>query len=157
MMGLFPTLNAREHAVRFALDDPFLQVVALIGGYLALADAELDFDVALFPIKLQRDEGAAQLLNLASQLVDLVAMQEKTAGALRLVLLMAGPEVRLDIAIVHVDLAILQTRERALEIHVAQTDGLNLGALEFNAAFHAIQDFIIPESFAVNDSIGGHN
>src|SRR5262245_25754268 len=83
-------------------------------------------------------------------------MQEEPSTTPWLMLLVAGPQVRLNIAIVKKDLSPFQTRERTLQVHESRSNRLDLRALEFDAGLKSFQDMIISERLAISYNFCGH-
>ncbi|HVQ20014.1 MAG TPA: hypothetical protein VMS23_03100, partial [Terrimicrobiaceae bacterium] len=82
--------------------------------------------------------------------------QKQSAAAPRFVLLVACPQVGLDVAVVKENFPSFETGEGALQIYQPGPDGFYLGAFELNACFEGVQDVVVPERLAVGYDFCGH-
>ena len=73
---------------------PGLGVFPLVVFFLALHQADLDLDLALFPVERQRHYGVALAGNQALELVEFTAAQQQLAGASRVTHHVAGGGVQ---------------------------------------------------------------
>ena len=104
---------------RLAIVARFFKSWRLSVCFLALGDADLGFDSAVLPIKLQDGKGAAGDVRQAVDLVDLASMEQELPDALRRRHFVAGLRVGLNIAAVEKCLALLDPRERVADVGFA--------------------------------------
>jgi hypothetical protein len=73
---------------------------------------------------------------------------------------MLGPAVglfiSLDVHVIEPDLASFDTGKGVANIQLAEADGFNLAASEFDASFISFKDMIVPESFAIGGDFVRH-
>ena len=69
-------VEAGDLAGGFAFNGALFQIAAFVAGFFSSADAEFGFELAIFPIELEDDEGAALYLGFAVELVDLLPVQQ---------------------------------------------------------------------------------
>src|SRR2546423_3946918 len=81
-----PLVVALELAPHVALGD----LASPIAAVLAARQRQLDLRVRALEVDPGRNQGQAALLRLADQALDLLPVQEQLAGALRVVVLLAG-------------------------------------------------------------------
>ncbi|MEA3148999.1 MAG: hypothetical protein QOI53_4675, partial [Verrucomicrobiota bacterium] len=143
-------------AVGFSFDRLFFEIVPFVDGRFSLADPDLYFHPAIFPVEPERDECLA--LNRAGrkQLGNLRLVEQEFASAFRFVLSMASAEIRLNIRIVEVNLVIFDPREGIVKVGKAGPDGFNLRSLKFNARLYLFEDLVIVKRAAVGNDLGGH-
>src|ERR1051325_52413 len=104
---------ALERPLDAALALPVRDVAPLVADFLAAAEGELDLDAAVFEVEPGRDEGQAALGDLRGQLVDLAAVEQQLAVAIRVVRGDRGLLVRGDVEPDQPELAGARVRVRA--------------------------------------------
>ena len=67
-------VEARDFTRGLAINRALLQIRAFIARYFALGNAELGFELSVFPVKLEDHKRAAGDLRFAVKLVDLLSM-----------------------------------------------------------------------------------
>src|SRR5262245_1111139 len=72
-------VETRHLALRLAVLNPLLQVLALVGVRLALAYRDLDLDTLVLPVGAERDEGEPLLLARSIELQNLVLVKQQSA------------------------------------------------------------------------------
>src|SRR5437763_9737607 len=122
-------IEAGDFARGLALNRPLLDVGAFVVRDLALADAELGFQFSVFPIELQDNEGAAFDLGLAIKFVDLLAVKQKFADALRARNFVTRFFVGLDVGVVEKSLAVIDSGKGIADVGFARANGFDLAAL----------------------------
>src|SRR5689334_827076 len=141
-----PAPRAIHLALRLALRD----VLALVHARLSLAYAELDLHPPVLEVKAQRNERIARLLLRFLELVDLAAVQEQLARALRVVVQeRPGGLVGRDLRIVEPELAALGKRIGIGELRARSPQALHLRAGERDAAFELALDVVVEAGAAV--------
>ena len=120
--------------------------------YPEIAPPELDFDLAVFEIQRQRDQGNAVLHDPCVELDDLTLVHQKSPCTDRVAVENIALLIRRDMHTAHKKLTVFDGAERILQIDVAGADGLDLGACKLNTGFKALQNKILMESF----SVGGY-
>lgn len=137
-------------SAQIALEVLFLDRVALVVEFLALAEGDLDLDKATV---VEIDPGGYQqqapLADVARYLFDLLLVQKELPGPLGLFIQITGLPVRLDIEIIQIGLVLKDPGEAVLEVDVPRADGLDLAAFELDTAFPLIGEEVIPEDLLV--------
>src|SRR5947209_17894423 len=118
-----PVVGARALApvlAQRALDLAPLVAVAerapLVGEVLAPGERDLELGVWPLEVDTRGDERQPLLRCLADQALDLAAVEQKLAGALRVVVLARGRRVGRDVHVVHPDLSVAERRVGVLEL-----------------------------------------
>ena len=96
-----------------------LEILTFVGGFFPFGQAELDFDVAVLPIKFERGNGTALNFHGFAEFEQFGAVDEKAAGAFGLMLLVAGPGLGLDVEAVEKKFALFDAGEGTG--HIGQT------------------------------------
>src|SRR5687767_2696636 len=91
-------IEPRHVALSLAHLGLLFEVLQLVTLGLALAHADLDFHTTVFPVGTQGHEGLALLLAGGPETHDFILVQQKPARTARLMLLVAGLHIRLDVA-----------------------------------------------------------
>ncbi len=156
LFSAVPAVERGHGAVGFSFDSLLFEVVPFVDGRFSLADPNLDFHPAIFPVEPERDECLA--LNRAGrkQLGNLRLVEQEFAAAFWFVLSMAGAEIRLNIRVVEVNLVIFDPREGIVKVGKTGPDGFNLRSLEFDARLYLFEDLVIVERAAIGNDLGGH-
>src|SRR3954451_24006085 len=89
-----------DRALGLAAHLAVLQSAALVAHVLAAGEGDLDLRVRALEVHARGDERQAALLGRAGQAVDLAAVQEQLARALRLVVLARRRRVRRYVGVV---------------------------------------------------------
>jgi hypothetical protein len=121
----------------------FLKILAFVPVGFAFADTDLDFDAMIFPVEAKGDEGLALYGAGFEKLSDFGFMKQQLARSFRIVLLVAGAFVRLNIGVVKKYFLIFNTRERVAEIGESGANGLHLSTGQTDAGLYLFQDLII--------------
>ena len=121
----------------------------LVVELLALAQAYLHLHPGAAPIEAQGDEGVAVLLDLRKQPSDLPLVHQQAAGAAGLPVEDIPLLVGADVHPVEGHLPVLDGAEGVLQVHVAQADGLDLGAGQLDARLVFILHEVVVEGLAV--------
>jgi hypothetical protein len=121
----------------------FFKILAFVPVGFPFPDTDLDLDSMIFPVEPKGDEGLAFYGGGFEKLGDFGFVKQQLARSFRVVLLVAGALVRLNIGVVEECLLILNTRERVVEIGEAGTNRLHLCAGQTNAGLDLFQDLII--------------
>src|SRR5512145_1055309 len=98
-------LLAAHGALDVAPGLPLRDVVPLVVEFLSPAEADLELDARALEVELQRDEGQSPLLRLPEQVVDLLPLEEKLAGAQRIDFAQVAVRVRRDVHVLDEGLA----------------------------------------------------
>src|SRR5436190_12584209 len=72
-------IEARDFARSFTIGRSLFQIGAFIARHFSLRNGDLGFQFAVFPMQIEKDEGAAAYLGFAIKLVDLGAVKQKLA------------------------------------------------------------------------------
>jgi hypothetical protein len=67
-------METGDFAGGLAVDGALFEIGAFVARFFAGADSELGFHFAVFPVKLEDDEGAAFDLSFAVKFVDFLSM-----------------------------------------------------------------------------------
>src|SRR5262249_23209224 len=121
---------AAEAPLHLAFELALLDRLALVADVLASRQGDLDLRARTLEVEPRGNQGQPALLGLADQPLDLLAVHQQLARALRLVVVARGRPVRRDVDVVEPDLAVLDRRVAVLELRLAAAQGLDLGARE---------------------------
>lgn len=149
-------LEVRNRAVHLARLDAFFQVESFVSRVFAFSESELHLDATFFPIESQCDNRPSGPFDLTDQSVNFCAVNENPAGALGVVLFVAGAFVGLDARLVEEEFATFDPGERPLERGEAGSEGFDFGALQFESCLKPFEDMVVPESLAVGRDFRGH-
>ena len=127
----------------FVFGGLFFKILAFVPVGFAFADADLDFDSMILPVEAKGDQGQTFYGAGFEKLSDLGFMKQQLARPPRIVLLVAGAFVRLNIGVVKKHLLIFNPRERVAEIGEAGANGLHLGTSQTDASLYLFQDLKI--------------
>jgi len=129
---------------------------ALVVLLLAPRHTEFQFRAPVFEINRERDQREAALVDFLFKLFDLAPMGQQSSIAPRLVVVDDGRLlVRVDVATVQHELAVVDRRERFVELAEAHAQAFHLATDELNAAFDFRFDEIIVIRLAIFDSRRG--
>jgi hypothetical protein len=131
---------------------------ALVVQLLALGDADLELDPALFPVHGGGHQGVALAFDQADELVELVAVQQQFAGARRVRRdVGGGAQQRVDGAAEDEGLAILDGDIALLDVDVPGAQRLDLPSLQRDARLVALLDEVVMPGLLVqgNGIAGG--
>ena len=106
----FP-LDACEDPLNFTLLNALLKIGAFVCGILAFSDSQGKLYASLLPVHFQRHKRSAGLLSFRCKLLDFCPVQEQPATAPGLMLLVTCAHVRLDVAVVEIDLCTFESSE----------------------------------------------
>lgn len=149
-------VEGRDSAVGLAFLNAFFEILSLVRRVLALGQADLNLDVAFFPIQPEGRKGQTLPLHGAGQSVDFRAVEEQPAGAFDLVLLMACPLIGLDRGVEEPDFTIVNFRKGALQGNKARPDRLDFSSLQFDSGLKSLEDMVITECLPVCGDLRGH-
>ena len=149
-------IEASNFPRRLAIRGAFFQIGALVARNFTLTDAELGFELAVFPIELQHHERATFDLTLAVKLVDFFAMKQKFANAFRGRNFVARFFVRLNIGVVEKRFTVLDPSERIVDVGFAGADRFYFAAFQLDTRFVTIENVKIAECLTIEDRLGGH-
>jgi hypothetical protein len=90
------------------------------------------------------------------EFVDLAAVEEELAYALRRGNLVARALIRLDVGAVEKGFAFFDPGEGVADIGFAGADRFDLAALQFDASLVALEDVKIAERLAIENGLSGH-
>src|ERR1044071_7911550 len=114
-------IEARDFAGGFAIDGALLQIGAFIARDFSLSDSQLGFQLAIFPMQIEKNKSASADLGFPVEFVDLRAMQQKFADSLGGGNIMTGAFVRLDVGVVEEGLTVLNPGEGVADVGLAGT------------------------------------
>ena len=72
-------IEARDFARGFAIGRSLFQIGAFIARHFSLRNGDLSFQFAVFPMQIEKDEGASAHLGFAIKLVDFGAVEQEFA------------------------------------------------------------------------------
>ncbi len=117
--------------------------LAFVPELLSARDRQLDFDASILEIHACRDERQALLLCLPDQLLELVPMHQQFSGAQSRVVRVTAVFVWADVAVEKPQFAVLHQPVGILEVRLAGSDGLDLGASQRNAGLKFFQQEVV--------------
>jgi len=150
-------IEARDFARGFAIDGALFQVGAFIARDFSLRDAQLGFQLAVFPMQIEKDKSSSGDLGFAVKFIDLSAMEQKFANSLGGGNFMASAFVRLDVSVVQESFTILNPGEGIADVGLAGTDRFDLAAFELDAGFVTLENVKIAQRFTVQNRLGSHD
>ena len=142
-------IEARHFPRRLSVGRPLFQVEPFVARLLALRHSDLGFDSPVFPIELQDDERPARDVRQAIEFVDLAAVEEELAHALRGRNFVARALIGLDVGAVEKGFAFFDPGEGVADIGFAGADRFDLAALQFDPGLVALEDVKIAERLAI--------
>ena len=150
-------IEARDFAGGFSIDGALFQIGAFIVRDFSLGDTQLGFQLAIFPVQIEKDKSASADLRFAIKFIDLSAMQQKFANSFGSGNVMTGAFVRLDVSVVEESFTVLNPGEGITDVGLAGTYRFNLAAFELDAGFVALKNVKIPQRFTVQNRLGSHD
>jgi hypothetical protein len=123
----------------------FLKILAFVGMGFAFADANLDLYSMILPVKAKGDEGLAFYGAGFEELMDLGPVQQEFTRSFRVVLLMTGAFVGLNIRVVEENFLVFDPGEGVAQIGEPGTNRFYLGASQTDTGFDLLYDLIIVE------------
>ena len=122
-------IEARDFAGGFSVYGALLQIGAFIVRDFSLGDTQLGFQLAIFPVQIEKDKSASADLRFAIKFIDLSAMQQKFANSFGSGNVMTGAFIRLDVCVVEESFTVLNPGEGITDVGLAGTYRFNLAAL----------------------------
>jgi len=150
-------IEARDFAGGFSIDGALFQIGAFIVRHFSLGDTQLGFQLAIFPVQIEKDKSAAADLRFAIKFIDLSAMQQKFANSFGSGNVMTGAFIRLDVGVVEESFTILNPGEGIADVGLAGTDRFDLAAFKLDTGFIALKNVKIPQRLTVQDRLGSHD
>src|SRR4029077_9123638 len=111
-------IEARDFAGGFAIDSALFQVGAFIARDFSLGDTQLGFQLAIFPMQIEKDKSTSANLGFAVEFIDLGAMQQKFADSFGRRNFMTSAFVRLDVGVVEESFTVLNPGEGIADVGV---------------------------------------
>src|SRR5437763_310455 len=133
-------IEACDFAGGFTIGRPLFQIGAFIARYFSLRDGDLGFQFSIFPMQIEKDEGASANLGFAIQFIDLGTVEQKFAHSFGGGNLVTGAFVGLDVGIIEKGFAVLDTSEGIVNVGLARTDRFDLAAFELEPGFVALEN-----------------
>jgi len=130
--------------------------VAFVDRRFTAAYADFHFDTAVFPVEPESDQSLALNSTRREEFRDLRLVQQKLPWALRFMLRMARAYVWLNIGVVQKDFAVLDFRERVVQVRQAGSNRFDLGAAKFNSCLDLVEDLVVMECSAIRNDLRGH-
>src|SRR5689334_9999131 len=134
---------ALERALDPALALPVGDVAPFVADFLAAGQGELDLDAAVLEVEPGRDERQAALGDLRRQLVDLAAVEQQLAVAVRVVRGDRGLLVCGDVEPDEPELAAARVREGPLQDRVALAERLDLAPGQGEPGLDALEQVVL--------------
>ena len=123
----------------------FFEVLALVSVGFASADTDLDLHSMILPVEPKGDQSLSFYRAGFKELNYFCLMQQQLTRALRVVLLVASPFVRLDVRVVKECFLVFDPREGVTQVGKAGADRFYFGAGEADTGFDLFQDLIVME------------
>ena len=149
-------IEASDFASGFAISCSLFQIGAFIARDFSLRHGNLGFQLSIFPMQIEQDEGASTHLGFAIELIDFGAMEQKFAHSFGRRNLVTGTLVGLDVGIIKKGFTILDASEGIVNVGLACPDRFDLAAFELEAGFVALENMKIAQRFAVENRLGSH-
>src|SRR5690349_1233722 len=112
-------IKTRDFACRFAIDRALFQIAPFITRVLALTNSKLRFELSVFPIELQDNQGVSFDLRFAVEFVDLLPVEQKFARAFRRWNFVTGFFVRLNVGVVEKRFTTLDASKSVADVRFA--------------------------------------
>src|ERR1700720_2272315 len=109
-------IEARDLTGGFAISRSLFQIGAFIARDFSLRHGNLGFQLSIFPMQIEKDEGASSNLGFAIKLIDFGAVEQKFPYSFGRGNLMTGTLVGLDVGIIKKGFAILDTSESIINV-----------------------------------------
>jgi hypothetical protein len=151
--GSVPSVAFGERALHVALGVALLDRLALVVAVPAARDRDLDLRARAAEVHARRDERQAALGDAAGEALELAAVGQQLARALRLVVLPRGRRVGRDVHVVEPQLAVAQGRVAVLELHRAFAQRLDLGALQDDPALELVEELVAKRRLPVGGDV----
>ena len=119
--------------------------ITLVMQLFSLRKTDLQFHAGILQVNGKLYKGVSVLLDLRIQFVDLPAMHQQPPGPERILIEDIALLIRRDMHTVDKHLAVFKVAEGILQIDLSLTNGLDLGADEFDAGFVTLLNEIIME------------
>src|ERR1700736_5000497 len=136
---------ATDGAVHLALGVTLGDALALVPGLLALDQRHLDLGPPVAEVEPQWHQRQPLPADLAEELDDLALVQEQPAAAGGLVVLAVAALPRLHVDVLEEGLAVVDADEAVLDVDLARTDRLALGAQQLEARLDPVEDEVLVE------------
>ena len=149
-------IEARDFAGSFAIARSLFQVRTFIARRFSLSNGDLRFQFAVFPMQIEKDEGASADLGFTIKLIDFGAMEQKFAHSFGGGDLVTGAFVGLDVRIIEEGFTVLDASEGIVNVGLSRPDRFYLAALELEPGFVTLEDMKISQRFAVENRLGSH-
>ena len=151
--GRLAALTSGDGGLGFAVGLTLALGGALVVLLLAFGESDLALELAVAEVEPYRDEGESLLLGGGFELANLLLVQEKLAGAERLMVHAVAVAEGADVGVEQETLAILEQAVGVLEVGFALADGLDLSAAEGDAGLVFFGKEVVEAGRAVEGGI----
>ena len=145
--------KALELPVRLAL----LDVVALVKLRFPLTHTQQNFDLPVFPIEGQGENGMPPLTGVALQLQDLALVQQKLTNRLGNVIDPIAEQILIDVSIVEIGLSSFNPDKSVADLRLPRPKRFDLGAMQHDSGLVGVQDVVIATGLGIGDNITHKN
>ena len=118
--------------------------------FAPFSEGKLAFEPSVLQVHTQRHQGESLFRCPSDQLANLTAVQQKLAGAKRIVVGVVSMRVRTDVTVEQPDFAALDQSVRILEIDAAFPGGLDFGSGENDPRLEPFKNLVVVKGLTVD-------